>query len=64
MDRRTFTKTLGAGTLGTLVSPFTVLGSMEPGEAGLRTGQHPCVAPRLPSRQPESPRYACTRART
>ena len=37
MDRRTFTKTLGAGTLGTLVSPFTVLGSMEPGEAGLRT---------------------------
>ena len=37
MDRRTFTKTLGAGTLGALVSPFTVLGSMEPGEAGLRT---------------------------
>ena len=37
MDRRTFTKTLGAGTLGALASPFSVLGSMEPGEPGLRT---------------------------
>ena len=60
MDRRTFTKTLGAGTLGTLVSPFTVLGSMEPGEAGLRTAA-PLrgAAATLPAAK--IARYACTR---
>ena len=37
MDRRTFTKTLGAGTAGALLSPLSFLGSMEPGEPGLLT---------------------------
>jgi galactonate dehydratase len=37
MNRRTFTKTLGAGSLGALASPYSILGSMEPGEPGLLT---------------------------
>lgn len=41
MDRRTFTRTLAAGAIGAFASPASVLGSMERGEAGLRT------APRL-----------------
>jgi L-alanine-DL-glutamate epimerase-like enolase superfamily enzyme len=37
MDRRTFAKSLAAGTLGAFASPFDLLGVMERGEPGLRT---------------------------